>query len=1473
LSLALVLSPVEDADANRSEASTLSGLAPADLLGERYQIRELLGRGGQGEVYRAFDLKLRVDVALKSVRPGRAGDERAREQLRREVRAAREVVSPNVCRIFDLVDEGGQELLSMEYIDGKTLGETLEERGPLALEEARPIASQFLSGLEAIHEAGLVHRDFKPENVMLTRAGRVVVMDFGVAKGKQEERTGTVSGTPAYMAPEQARGDRVDARADVYAAGVVVAEMISVGSLSARQELWRAVRETPPRVPEGPWAAVLRRALDPRAEGRQASARVLSRELEEVTLRLPGFEEKRPYPGLSSFTEEDKEYFFGREVETESVWKKLKRPRLLGLVGPSGAGKSSFLRAGLLPALPPTWRAVRTTPGTRPFASLAQALVPQLAGDTEALQELVRFEEPDAAVSVVSRWRKSHEHVMVVVDQFEELFTQNPKEVQEAFASLLGRLVLEADAHVVISLRDDFLIHCHEHEALSPILSDLTLLGPLSESGLRRALVQPALACGYRFEDEALVEEMVSAVRGERGALPLLAFASSRLWELRDRERGLLTREAYREIGGVAGALAQHAEATLERIGTQRAPSVRELFRNLVTASGTRAVRERDELLSVFEGKDREEAEEVLKGLVDARLLTQYERAGEGGESHPQVEIVHESLLSAWPRLVRWQTQDADGAQLRDQLRQAARLWEDRGRKEDVLWTGPSFREFAVWKESYPQALTTLEEEYARAMTARATRQRRRRRLALSAAVAVLATGLAVVAGLWRRSEASRERAEAETQRAEASKVLALGQLEFLTYPTAALAYALKSLELSDSREARLFALRVLQSGPAAIVAPSRFVEEEGTESVFPVFSPSGEWLALGGTSRVQVLHQDGREPLVLGDYPSAPPGSDLRIGFGPEGDVLVTNQNGDVRTFSFPEGGELFQAQHEQGPTSLFMRGRGFFTVTTEGTEDAVRWWTLDGRESRLVGTMETIRVDARGWTFDRRDVDGRGDTLAYARGRRIYLRSLERWAAPERLLAEHAAEVVGVRFHPNGNELAASDASGEILIWPTTGDSVRPIRTFRGEPSPRLAWDPAGRWLAAASRQPADTPDRLWDLAAPPGAEPLVLRRGPDTWYWVSSAFHPSGLWLATGHFKDAAFWPLVGSYPRVLTGHQTDVRMVRFSPDGQSLISSSTDETREWPFAAEGDEPHPPLNGLYLEPGWVLRGVPGGVEAEPLAGGPVRRLTGFENVLNGGVAVSLDGRRVAAGPSVGLKADKVIRVWDLETGEVQVVLPVPGAGDGFEGGVISVRFLDQDRLLASGRPAGLFVFNLRDGTTKVLASKLFDSIAGVSRHHDFGMGVHVTSRTPRIGELVRFDLEGGVPNVLASHGSAVQSAALDPTDTWVATGSFDGIVRIGSVTGGEPYYFFGHEGTIYDVSFSPDGKWLASGGEDKKIRLWPVPDGSKPPFHTLPREELLSKLRALTNLRVVPDPGSGTGYKVGVGPFPGWVKVPEW
>jgi serine/threonine-protein kinase len=181
-------------------------------------------------VWRAFDLKLRVDVALKAVLADRAEHERARDMLRQEVRSAREVVSPNVCRIFDLVVEEGRELVSMEYIDGSTLADTLRVRGPLQLQEDTGDRVAVPVGSGGDPPGGLVHRDFKPENVMLTargtRGGDGLRPGQGRSRAQRRERS---RGLPPTWRRSRRGGESVDARADVFSAAVVLTEMLTVG--------------------------------------------------------------------------------------------------------------------------------------------------------------------------------------------------------------------------------------------------------------------------------------------------------------------------------------------------------------------------------------------------------------------------------------------------------------------------------------------------------------------------------------------------------------------------------------------------------------------------------------------------------------------------------------------------------------------------------------------------------------------------------------------------------------------------------------------------------------------------------------------------------------------------------------------------------------------------------------------------------------------------------------------------------------------------------------------------------------------------------------------------------------------------------------------------------------------------------------------------------------------------------------------
>ena len=546
------------------KAPTTTPISAVQILGDRYRIERMLGRGGMGEVWLAFDLKLGVEVALKFLLPELVSDPERVAMLRREVRTARNVSSPHVCRVFDLIEIDGQEVVSMEYVDGITLQELLAERSPLEALEARRLATQMLSGLQDIHTAGLVHRDLKPSNVMITRSGRAVVMDFGLAKATSESQPVSVAGTPAYMAPEQMRGETIDARADLYAAGMILAEMVApegVRDPAKRRALWDQLRQV--KAPSGPWEATIRRAVATNRGERFNSAAEMARALGELGPRTAVLDETSPYPGLSSFTGEQARFFFGREMDVESVWRKLNRLSFSALIGPSGVGKNSFLRAGVMASHPEGWNIAVTTPGNNPFNSLGQSLLSEFAGQSDAQGLSVSMKS--IAASRCSQVAPAQQAGVAHRRPVRRTVHAQPAGSAGALRRTPRSSSVEADIHVLVSMRDDFFFLCQQYPSLRPLFTEPTPLGPLAARDLRRAIVEPARLCGFAFEDDALVDEIMKDVEGERGALPLVAFAAAKLWDLRDREHGVITRRSYEEIGRVGGALGQHAEATLEK--------------------------------------------------------------------------------------------------------------------------------------------------------------------------------------------------------------------------------------------------------------------------------------------------------------------------------------------------------------------------------------------------------------------------------------------------------------------------------------------------------------------------------------------------------------------------------------------------------------------------------------------------------------------------------------------------------------------------------------------------------------------------------------------------------------------------------------------------------------------------------------------------------------------------------------------
>jgi serine/threonine-protein kinase len=288
----------ETADRCSQCGQDLFSLSPGHVLSGRYEIAERLGRGGMGVVYRARDRELDVDVAIKTLRTDLAGSTEVTRRFRDEIKLARTISHPNVCRIHEYGKDGELAYIVMELVEGVDLKHVLQDGGPLPADVAYDVAIQVAEALQVIHEGGVVHRDLKTANIMQDERGAVKVMDFGIAKrfesaparpGERLTATGQIVGTAEYMSPEQALAQELDVRSDVYSLGVVVFELFT-GDVPFRAETfmataYRHVRDPLPwdapqahLVPE-PLVPVLEKAMSKARDARYASAREMAEAL------------------------------------------------------------------------------------------------------------------------------------------------------------------------------------------------------------------------------------------------------------------------------------------------------------------------------------------------------------------------------------------------------------------------------------------------------------------------------------------------------------------------------------------------------------------------------------------------------------------------------------------------------------------------------------------------------------------------------------------------------------------------------------------------------------------------------------------------------------------------------------------------------------------------------------------------------------------------------------------------------------------------------------------------------------------------------------------------------------------------------------------------------------------------------------------------------------------------------------------
>jgi WD40 repeat protein len=1070
-------------------------------------------------------------------------------------------------------------------------------------------------------------------------------------------------------------------------------------------------------------------------------------------------DERCPYRGLTAFQPEEAGWFFGRAQLVHRLLERIGRLPLVGVFGASGSGKSSLLRAGLLGTiaaddkLAGRWRTLLMTPTEHPVRALAEAVAKLCDRDLDGVSEELAGDPAalDIAVRTVLAAGPAESRVLLVVDQFEEVFTLCADEGERVrFIDALVDASRAADSRttVVVGVRADFLAHVMRYAGLLDALVDEAqlLVGPVSAADLREIITCPAARVGLHVEPD-LVTVLLADAAGQPGALPLVSHALLETWHR--RTDGTLTLSAYQASGGVRAAIAQTAERVHAEFDPGQQAVARRIFLRLTAlGDGTEDTRRpiaRSELDGIA---DETVTAVVLTRLADARLVV----LGEG-----TVEVAHEALIRAWPRLHRWLTDDRAALILHRRLTDAAQTWLALDRDSGALFRGAQMYGARAWATDHPGELNRLESSFLRASEALAGAEqdsaRRRARLlnrlvagiSVLLVLAVLGGGLAVV---------QRQEARHQEQAAVADELSLRARALLATDPDFAGLLAVEADRLSPSTETHGAVLS------AAAAQRSTRLNVGGPPVYSITFSPDDSLLAAADAAgSIEVWDpRRGTRVATLASHTSRA----LAVAFNRDGSRLAaTGIDGTVGSVLVWDVGTRRQVLRlsEDGIT-------GALAFSANGTKLAVGVGNGDVALHDLgTGSRRVLHGPGRPVTSLTFSADARLLVSADGQG---YPRVWD--VSTGTVLADLAAEhVFSVFFGPSGRVLSGSADDKGVYLWDLGG--ARPVPLPPLPLQGQYGWTvsaPVGDQVAVADENGAIA---LWDFRRRVRLQTFQDRGRTET---ISVVLSPDGAMLASAGFNGTIVVHDLSDNP--FGGFDARVRDIRVSPDGSLVAVAGSDRTVR----------------LY----------------DP-QGRPLATLGGHADEVQA-VAFSPDGRLLAA-----VTRNVTITIWDVQRRQ-HAVAPFPGQGIGAS---TDVAFDPSGKLLATAT-LGAYVWDVHNLGAPVDVSSRYPSRLSTSLAFTPD-GRRLVSAGARGLLNVWDTATGKLLASQDTHQGALQDLAISPDGRLFATAGDSRTIKFWDAsTLTEIATLSGHTAPIQVLAFSHDGRTLASAGDDQTVVVWDVP-----------------------------------------------------